>query len=167
MLYSSIQIATIIVVAHIATMYMVIEGNYELTTAERIKYYSGLSCITYAVEFCSLARRGNQYNIEQLYQDNYIILPLFILPVALTSLYIVGFSIANLITTTRLLTCFAAATILYSYHKNYSFIIPMLITYLPFWTIIHHILVVCCTIILVKYHQHIFMPRNHPQQRQQ
>ena len=67
-----IHYATIAVTCHIGLMYMVIEGNYDLSTLERAKYYFGLTCITYAVEFCAMARQTMRYSIEYIYNDNYI-----------------------------------------------------------------------------------------------
>lgn len=149
----SIQPPTIAVTGHIGLMYMVIEGNYELATNEILKYYLGLACITYAVEFCTITRQTLRYSVEYIHIDNYILLPLFILPLIVATCYIWGFTIMNIFSTARVLSCLISFIILYCYNRNpdRKYIIPILINYLPLCTIFLHIIVVCSTAFLVKY----------------
>ena len=146
-----IKLPTITVITHISLVYFVIDGNYELTLYEDIKYYIGLFIITYATEYCSVLRDGRNYREEYQYFDNYILFPLLIVPTILASLYSIGFSIVNLITVTRIVTALLSFTILYIYHRNYSFIIPLLITYIPFLTIIIHVCVISSSLLLVNF----------------
>ena len=150
------QIPTLVVASHISLMYMVIDGNYELTRYEHIKYYVGLATIVYASEFCCLARTGLGYTFERQYNDNYILLPLAVLPLAFTSMYVIGFSLVNFITKARIIASCACFIVCYLYHRNYSFIIPVLITYIPLITIILHALTIFGTIIIVRYNNGMY-----------
>lgn len=147
--------ATIAVTCHLGLMYMVIEGNYDLTIPEQLKYYTSIACITYAVEFCAMTRQTRRYSIEYIYNENYILLPLFVLPLTVATCYIWGFSIVNLFTVARVVSCAISFIVLYCYNRitDKTYIVPILITYLPFCTIIMHIIVICGTTLLVKYHR--------------
>lgn len=146
---SIIRLPTIIVTTHIATMYLVIDINYDITAYENAKYYTSLFIITYATEYCSRLRSGRRYIRQFQNIDNDILIPVFIVPVVFASLYAIGFSIVNLITATRVITSILSFIVLYVYHHNFSFIIPVLITYIPFITINLHILVISSSILLV------------------
>ena len=151
----NIHYVTIAVTCHIGLMYMVIEGNYELSTIEIVKYYSGLACITYAVEFCATVRQTRRYSVEYIYNDNYILLPLFIVPLVLSACYIWGFTIVNLFTVARVISCILSFIVLYSYYRitDKTYLIPILITYIPISTILLHAVVIYGASRLVKYHR--------------
>lgn len=148
---SIIRPHTLIVTSHISIMYLVIDGNCNITVYENIKYYTGLFIITYATEYCGRLRSGQRYIRQYQNIDSNIIIPVFIVPFVFAILYTLGFSIVNLITATRVLGCLVSFAGGYMYHKNLSFIIPLLITYLPFLTIILHIFVIACGVAIVDF----------------
>ena len=148
---SIIRPPTIIVITHISSMYLVINGNYNITAYENAKYYIGLFIITYATEYCSRLRSGTSYITQFQNIDNYIIIPMFIVPVIFASLYSIWFSIVNLITPSRIVTAIMTFIFLHTQHNNFSFIIPVLITYIPFITIILHILVITSSILIIDF----------------
>ena len=121
---SIIRPPTIIVITHISSMYLVIDGNYNITAYENVKYYIGLFIITYATEYCSRLRTGRRYISQFQNIDNYIIIPMFIVPVIFASLYAIWFSIVNLITATRVVYSILYFVFLHTCHSNFSFIIP-------------------------------------------
>ena len=150
------NIPTLVVASHIGLMYMVIEGNYDLTTSECIKYYLGLASIVYATEFCCLARNSVGYTIERQFNDTYILVPLFGVPIMLTSMYVIGFSVYNMISRARIITAILGFGGCYLYHRNFTFIIPLVITYIPFITVMCHILIIFGTILLVRYNKGMY-----------
>ena len=142
---------TLFVTSHITIMYLVIDGNYNITMYENIKYYTGLFMITYATEYCGRLRSGRQYIREYQNIDNSIIMPVFAIPVIFALLYTFGFSMVNLLTATRVFCCLVSFGVGYMYHKNFSFVIPLLITYMPILTIILHILVIATSIVVLDF----------------
>ena len=146
----TLQMITLVTVAHIGTMFMVVEGNNDLTIYQEIKYYFSLFVITYSTEVFSVFWNGIQYNARWLHIMNYILMPLLVIPVIGMMLYIVGFSLANMLNRSRVIICVLLSIISYRHNRNYSFIIPMMITYLPLFTICKHICVVFASVVFAK-----------------
>lgn len=149
---------TLIITSHILLMYLVADANNKLQTSEHIIYYISLFITTYAIEFCALIRTTN-YNIRRQMNDCHILLPLVCVPVAFASMFIIGFTIYNIVTTIRVMTFIGFAVMWCLYHKNFSCLIPLAISYVPIVPALLHVNVIVGAILLVNYNSRVLRHR--------
>lgn len=154
--YYKMHNITVVVASHIFLMYLVADANNKLAIAHKIVYYISLFITTYAVEFCAMIRKS-QHNVLRELCDDHILIPFVGIPLAFTSIFIVGFTIYNIITALRVLVFVGSASILYFHHKNATCLIPLAISYVPIVATLIHINVIAGSILLVNYNSKIFL----------
>lgn len=146
----AVQTITLLIVVYLGMMFMVVESNNALTIYQEIMYYFSLFVISYSAEVFYVVCNDIHYNTRQLHIMNYILLPFLVIPATVVMFYIVGFSVTNILNSPRVIICVLMSIISYNSDRNYSFVLPMVITYLPLFTICKHICVVSTSVVFAK-----------------
>lgn len=145
-----VQLVTLVTITHLCTLFIIVDSYIDLSIYEEIIYYYSLFIICYSTELCSVFWNSHRYNAVWLHMINYILLPIFALPVSLITVYAVANSILQTMTTIRFIGGVIYSVLHYKKHRDHSFIVPLLISYLPLLIISKHICVLIISVVLAK-----------------
>jgi len=127
-------------------LYITLNNNHPFTTSQSIFYYISLSLVSYVVEIYSIFRNTAEYQNEMTMFESDILLPLFIIPIAITCGIVFMYSIVEIITSPWFMLHLGIS---YKYRQHQdtltTIIISAILTYLPLETICIHTLVLGTT----------------------
>lgn len=140
------QTPTIYACLLLCILYITLNNNKPFTTNQSIFYYISLSLVSYVTEIYSIFRNKPEYQNEMTMFESDVLMPLFIIPVAITCGIVFMYSIVEIVSSPWFIL-----HLLISYRCRReqdtlsTIIISAILTYLPLETISIHAVVLSTT----------------------
>lgn len=140
------QTPTIYACLLLCILYITLNNNNPFTTNQSIFYYISLSIVSYVAEIYSIFRNKPEYQNEMTMFESDVLMPLFIIPVAITCGIVFMYSMVEIVSSPLFIL---HLFISYKYRQEQdtlsAIIISAILTYLPLETISIHAIVLGTT----------------------